>query len=62
MFLACLFFKLILYQRFGIKCHLCLRALSFALKLNTKQGTAKERIHLVLFLKYKRKKLCKEKH
>ena len=61
MSLACLFFKLILYQRFGIIYHLCLRAPCVALKLNTKQGTAKERIHLVLFLKYIRKKLCKGK-
>ena len=31
------------------------------LKLNTKQGTAKERIYLFLFIKCTRKKLLKEK-
>ena len=42
-----------------IKNNICL--LFLQLTLNTKQGTAKERIHLFLFLKYIRKNLLKGK-
>ena len=58
MFLACLFFKLILQLRSNI-IYVCLLFLD--MKLNTKQGTAKNRIHIFLFIKCIRKSLSKGK-
>ena len=57
--LACLFLKLIYYQR-SKTINVCL-LLFLELKLNKKAGTVKDRIHLFLFIKCIRKKLLKGK-